>query len=127
MTESSPRGSVFPGCCLLGLLHLFDDPPGRRHIVAAGVGELQPSARPYHKESPQVGLKVGNLPADGRERRAQATCARREAALLQACEEDGHGIETIHRGSHRMRGRVSYLEDTPNLRKGLASLHHPPH
>src|SRR5882672_4053857 len=121
----SPRLAVFPGCCLLGLLQLFDDAPGRCHIVAAGVGELQPSARPYHKAGPQVGLKVGNLPADGRERRAQAARARREAAFLQACEEDSHGVETIHQDSHRMIGGVSYLQDTLNPRKGLASLHQP--
>ena len=90
--ELSPRLAVFPGCGLLGLLHLLDNAPGRRHIVASGVGELQPSARPHHKAGPQVPLKVSNLPADGRERRAKPARTGREAAFLQACQKDGHGI-----------------------------------
>src|SRR5262245_13327893 len=63
--ELSARLAVFPGCSLLGLLHLFDDAPRRRHIVAPGLGELQPSTRADEKTRPQVPLKVGNLPADG--------------------------------------------------------------
>ena len=80
----------------LGCVKLIEHAAGGFEIAPAGFGERKAAGRPREKPQAKLLLKRGQMPADGRERHAQAASGSRETPGVGDSNEDAHGGEAIH-------------------------------
>ena len=80
----------------LGRVKLIEHAAGGFEIAPAGFGERKPPGRPREEPQTELLLKRRQMPADGRERHAQAASGSRKTPGVGDSNEDAHGGETVH-------------------------------
>jgi hypothetical protein len=109
--QLAARRAVFAGGRALDLGDIVEDPPAGLEILPPGVGERHPPGRAGKQLHPEALLELGDLPADGRQRHAEATRGGGEAWGLRHRGKYGHRFESVHdcsilRNKHSKRCRI---------------------
>src|SRR5665213_1448015 len=101
--------AVFAGRRTLRISDLFENTLARRDISFPGVGERQLARRADEEPRVEVRFKIRDLAAYGRQRRAELTARRREAAGFGRGNQDRHGFEAVHHKFHKIKEYVSKM------------------
>jgi hypothetical protein len=120
--QLSPRRTIFTGSSALGIIEIVKQPSGRAYELLARFGEHETPACSDEQLRPQMLLKVGYAPADGRQRYARALGRTRKAALVHSDDKTTQGFKSIHTASRFMKMSLSKIAAYFIFRKCLFNL-----